>query len=107
MYRRASARSFFASNFPPRCFEIASPAPAEHRLKRRAKTHVIVGRAQMERCAHHGGLDDFPVFDGAGKVVAAEIAQPRPQANVGCDGQLRLQADQPLDSRKNGELFTL
>jgi len=92
---------------PAPLFHDCVASPAEHRLKRRAKAKVVVCRAQMERCAHQGGFDDLPTFDRTGKILAAEIAQPRPQANVGCDGKLRLQAGQALDGRRDSQCLAL
>jgi hypothetical protein len=61
----------------------------------------------MEGRAHQGCLDDLVAFDRAGKILAAELVQPCPEANVGCDGQLRLHPDQSLDGSKDRQWLAL
>ena len=58
----------------------------------------------MERGAHERGFDNVVTFDQARQIVALELGQPRPQADIWRHGELRLHADQPLDGggHRNG-----
>lgn len=47
-------------------------------------------REKMERHAHQSGIDNPPVLDLVCEVFAAEVAQPRPQADVGRRRKLSL-----------------
>jgi hypothetical protein len=92
---------------PTALFHYCVASPTEHWLKGCAKPKVVVCGAQMERRPHQGSLDDLPIFDRSGKILAAEVGQPRPQANVGCHGKLGLQANQTLDGREDRQWLAL
>ena len=61
----------------------------------------------MDGDPEQGRLDRPPVLEGPGQVVAAEVTQPRPEADVGGGGVLGLEAGDLLKGLGEGEAGAL
>src|SRR6185503_7739710 len=68
---------------------------------------VLAAGDHVDRRPHEGCLDDGPVLEPRGEVVAAEVAQPGPQPDIAGGRVLRLEAAHLLDRLWDRELRAL
>ena len=79
----------------------------EDRHDRGPQRPIVRRRHEVQRRAHQRALDEPPTRDGAVQVPGLERREPRPQADVGRRGLLRLEPTDPLDGVDHAEIRRL
>jgi hypothetical protein len=80
----------------------ARKQPSVHRLVKRPKREVVGGAQQVNRAAHHVGAHGPALRDQVRELARLEIGQSGPEADVGGERGLRLEAGDVLDRVERG-----